>query len=93
MASPLKRTISGVWTYFSLDELDESIAVCNIEKCSAKSRRVSRAPSGALKRKTYPTKGKWTHLNNHHHDEYRQASEDEKRVKFSNEEKRNEIYS
>ena len=50
MASSLKRTISGVWTYFSIDELDDSIAVCNIEKRSAKSRRVRRAPSGAEKK-------------------------------------------
>ena len=98
MASSLKRTISGVWTYFTIDELDDSIAVCNIEKCSAKSRRVRRASSDAEK-KTYLTKGLWTRLNSHHHDEYKQASEvkkaeqDKKRLKLSNEEKHNEIYS
>ena len=41
-----------MWTYFHVDESDDSIAVCDIEICSGKSRNVRRAPFAADKKDT-----------------------------------------
>ena len=48
MAS-LKRKPSSVWTYFHVDESEDSIAVSDIVICSGKSRNVLRSPFAADK--------------------------------------------
>ena len=95
--SALKRKQSGVWTYFDVDESDNSTAWCIAEKCSSKSRLVPRAVSGSDK-KAYSTKGLWSHLKSHHPDEFKKADEvkkgheDEKRQKLTGKEDNKEIY-
>ena len=78
MAS-FKRKPSGVWTYFHVDESDDSIAVCDIEICSGKSRNVRRAPFAADK-KNYSTKGLGSHLKSHHPNEFKDATEVKKKA-------------
>ena len=65
----LKRKPSGVWTYFHVDESDDSITVCDLEICSVKSRNVRRAPFAADK--DYSTKGLWSHLKSRHPNEFK----------------------
>ena len=50
--SALKRKQSSVWTYFNVDESDDSIAWCIVENCSSKSRLVRRAAPGSDKNHT-----------------------------------------
>ena len=79
MRTSLKGKPSGVWTYFHVDESDDSIAVCDLEICSGKSRNVRRPPFAADK-KDYSTKGLWSHLKSHHPNEFKDATEVKKKA-------------
>lgn len=66
---PSASTPSSVWKYFDIDENDSSIAKCNSDVCSAKSRLLSRG-STTVGNKGFSTGSLWRHLKAFHPEAY-----------------------